>query len=813
MARQLVFTSAPQGLTPGRTGYCTVARHGDLRERLVPILESLSVFPADWQPAPVVCTFRWVDVAGSRFPVLSRLVDAGFDYTHRNHYLAHHLILDPAEAEFAPTAADVFLRWPGWLNRWDGPPRWLNESDLVNLAALPASPAPPLPALAWKNIAGDAGHAVLLLDGALPANRVLRCQAGREGEMLHLFRESAALLPAAERWHAEFTNCLLPAESLATFRWAGVRAGSPPDALAARSAVVLDLTRPETLPMVPTNATARLARGEATMPTRPATAPSSPRTGSKAAAPASMESVAPIRRPPPRPAARKGLSFWILAPLAGIVVGVLAVMLMLSTTSNPPPTLALPPPVQPPASATPPVSTEAVANEQALLDIEQLADHGKFLDALAKWKDFDSATPDLAQAHADLLNSRLLPGARQEWLNDVGQISTQLNSGPVNSAALSAQLAALHGVPRAWPFPDPEGMENAENTVATMLNFLGQLPDAPVWLVDNLTAAGSGPDYQDATAVVSIPELDTLLGSAGGKFRVSAAAATSIKLPPPEEWFSFKVLDVDYGESSFLILHDVSRGDAGGRFLQFAEEAPGKIRVTWRQFQPNAAIFQRFPANDPLRPRSREMWLHFAGEPPLPSLYLLLRRLDNTAIQSWKPVSVPLEWLSINGAPATVALPPWLENNLLWHASAGQSFHLEPATLSPVAAFLPALNLKPAATPGATQYPAAGLREELQDKVNDDETNLAHARSDLQDLLTAANGSVDRRPPQGSIDLAAETVKKIQQDIDQAQAAAQAAADPAWPAAAAPWLLFYTVASKDTLIFLQFNPHETGPTP
>lgn len=819
MARQLVFTSAPQGLTPGRTGYGTVARHGDLRERLVPILESLSVFPSDWQPPPVICAFRLVDVAGTRFPVLSRLVDAGHDYTHRNHYLAHHLILDPAETEHAPTAADIFLRWTGWLNRWEGPPRWLTEEDLVNVAALPAAPAPPLPALAWKTIAGDAGHAVLLLEGAQPAQRVLRSAAGREGEMLYLFRESTALLPAAERWHAEFTNCLQASESLATFRWAGVRARSPAEAAIPRAGVVLDLTQPATLPAVAATATARLARGEARMPTRPATArPTMSAARSEPAPVATPEKVlAAPTAPTPRPA-EPSVRFWILAAVVGIVAGVLAVITMLALASHSTPTLALPPPTQPVAPAMPPAANAtmaqaAVTNEQALLDIEQLAGQGKFLDALTQWKTFSGATPELAQAHADLFSGQLVPGARQEWLEAVDRISAQLDAGPANLAAMTAALAALHGLPRAWPFLNPEAMEQAENALRVKLKFLGEMPAAPVWVVDDLTAASSGPDYQDATAVVSIPELDALLGSATGQFQVSAAPATSMILPAAENWFNFQVLNADFEPHSYLILYDASRGAAGGRLLQFAVEGPGKMRLTWRQFQPNGDIFQHYPANAPLRPVSREMWLHFAGEPPLPSFYLLLRRTDNTGIQPWKPVSAPLAWLSVNGAPAMVALPPWLVHNLAWHASAGQSFHLEPTSLSPVAALLPAVDAAPAPTPGAAQYAAGALEGQLNEKIRSAQNNLAQAQTDWQVLTDEANGPADRRPPQGAIDLAAETVDKFRRDLDQARAAAQATAQADWPATAAPWLLLYTVASKDTLIFLQFDAHETGPTP
>jgi hypothetical protein len=41
MPLQLIFTSTPQGLTPGRSGYCTVARHRAVPDRLAQLLESV----------------------------------------------------------------------------------------------------------------------------------------------------------------------------------------------------------------------------------------------------------------------------------------------------------------------------------------------------------------------------------------------------------------------------------------------------------------------------------------------------------------------------------------------------------------------------------------------------------------------------------------------------------------------------------------------------------------------------------------------------------------------------------------------------
>ncbi|HTA29980.1 MAG TPA: hypothetical protein VK731_05825 [Candidatus Cybelea sp.] len=79
-------------------------------------------------------------------------------------------------------------------------------------------------------------------------------------------------------------------------------------------------------------------------------------------------------------------------------------------------------------------------------------------------------------------------------------------------------------------------------------------------------------------------------------------------------------------------------------------------------------------------------------------------------------------------------------------------------------------------------------------------------------MTTADNGPANRRPPPGAIDQAGENVKKIQSDLDQSNATAQATALPTWPDTAAPWMLYYSLSPKDTLILLQFS-HEAGPTP
>jgi hypothetical protein len=122
MAKQLIHTSAPRGLEPGSSGFCVVARHRDLRERLIPLLERASAYHHTNRPAasataaplnPVIYSHRIFSLGSDTYHILSRIVDAGNDYTRRSNYLAHHLILDNAEAAAAANAnltpADLLL--------------------------------------------------------------------------------------------------------------------------------------------------------------------------------------------------------------------------------------------------------------------------------------------------------------------------------------------------------------------------------------------------------------------------------------------------------------------------------------------------------------------------------------------------------------------------------------------------------------------------------------------------------------------------------------------------------------------------------
>src|ERR1017187_387121 len=94
MPQQLLYTSAPRGVVAGRSGYCTVARSATMREALMLRLEQLSYYQhlsLTGAPERPILAYRIVDIRGSRFHVLTRLQDAGLDFTGRTNFTAHHL--------------------------------------------------------------------------------------------------------------------------------------------------------------------------------------------------------------------------------------------------------------------------------------------------------------------------------------------------------------------------------------------------------------------------------------------------------------------------------------------------------------------------------------------------------------------------------------------------------------------------------------------------------------------------------------------------------------------------------------------------
>jgi hypothetical protein len=146
-----------------------------------------------------VFTFRRLDAAGQSWYILSRFTAGGLDYTQRDNRLAQHLIFTEEEAAALPPPADVASRWHGWIEKWDGEPRWLDPIKLQLKAGRPL-----IPCSYWRKLTGTGAKAAWLIAGESASNISL-INAKDTDELLQLFAEASALLGRAS-WSANFTT-------------------------------------------------------------------------------------------------------------------------------------------------------------------------------------------------------------------------------------------------------------------------------------------------------------------------------------------------------------------------------------------------------------------------------------------------------------------------------------------------------------------------------------------------------------------------------------------------------------------------------
>jgi hypothetical protein len=209
-------------------------------------LESLSGYrhvfsPGDAQAAsnPIVFSYLKLVIGGRTYYVLSRICDAGLDYTQRTNKFAHHLVLDQSEL---PAAG------PAWLlatdgvmsTQWDGPPR-----ILPNGRAVPKANLAPQICRGWQTVTGDAGWGGVLAESSQrTAPTFLVFKPGMN--MLRLLVETQSLLPPRRRWAVTFSTYFTKLPPGVDCQWRCVLQGSP-EAKSARAvpdALVIDLTKP-----------------------------------------------------------------------------------------------------------------------------------------------------------------------------------------------------------------------------------------------------------------------------------------------------------------------------------------------------------------------------------------------------------------------------------------------------------------------------------------------------------------------------------------------------------------------------------------
>jgi hypothetical protein len=209
MTQELIYTSAPKGLKPGSRGFCTVASSTGMARPLVERLESLSGYrhlyaPGDPKAAlnPVAWLHLRLVIGGATYHVLTRIGDAGLDYSGRTNKIAHHVVCSPKELnEQGPAWC---LSQAGWMESiWQGEPRLLTADR-----PLPTGDASPDACPHWKRATGDAGWAGILAQTAYDQRpAVIIYPLGFD--ILPLLLEAQQLLAPSVRWQVSFSTYLM----------------------------------------------------------------------------------------------------------------------------------------------------------------------------------------------------------------------------------------------------------------------------------------------------------------------------------------------------------------------------------------------------------------------------------------------------------------------------------------------------------------------------------------------------------------------------------------------------------------------------
>ena len=254
MSIELVYTSAPKGLKPGTSGFCTVAASAGMSRQILMKLELLSGYDLCFDISdpradqnPVDFSHLHVEVGGRKRSVLSRVAFSGADYSGRANKIAHHFLL--GEEERLPAG-------PAWMLSqlakgifrcdWDDQPRDLQAQPLVQLPGGREVVGGMVPDH-WERLTGDPGWAGMLAKAFRDSKKIPAYVIFQPGvDLLPLFLESLAVLPPDERWNVCFATYYTRMPPGTSCHWRGVVANSPAAREIGRfpNATVIDLTAP-----------------------------------------------------------------------------------------------------------------------------------------------------------------------------------------------------------------------------------------------------------------------------------------------------------------------------------------------------------------------------------------------------------------------------------------------------------------------------------------------------------------------------------------------------------------------------------------
>ena len=211
---ELVYTSLPQGLLAGRSGFTTAALTGGFPGNLISPIENLSGYKTLFPPGhpdekcnPVNYSCQHYRFGATLYIVLSRISFYGLSYTGRSNILAHHLLFTADELLQIPGGPLAVLLAQENFPPWSGNPGMLPQKSLKNIKRkeLPQSGE------GWKKWAGDerwADYVAELFRNGQEKKLALAFDPKRisGGDILELYAEISAKLTPEEQLNFTFNT-------------------------------------------------------------------------------------------------------------------------------------------------------------------------------------------------------------------------------------------------------------------------------------------------------------------------------------------------------------------------------------------------------------------------------------------------------------------------------------------------------------------------------------------------------------------------------------------------------------------------------
>lgn len=206
MSFEIVYTSSQRGLYAGARGFCTVAATTGIPRQLQEKLESLSGYqhvhaPGSKRNAVNFCC-QAVRIQDETWIVLSRVGDAGTDFSGRSNKIAHHLAMSSSDVRSANCPPTALLADENfWFTKWTREPEWLP----VDRMPTPV-PSSGIRCNTWKKTFGDAGWAGIVARSVENDFEPVFAIVPEGCNALGLVNEALQQLPPRMHWKVSFST-------------------------------------------------------------------------------------------------------------------------------------------------------------------------------------------------------------------------------------------------------------------------------------------------------------------------------------------------------------------------------------------------------------------------------------------------------------------------------------------------------------------------------------------------------------------------------------------------------------------------------